>query len=37
MSKKDQVFNRPIQNIKGFEFNEEVATCINNLDVYWWR
>ena len=31
MSKKDQVFNRPIKNIKGFEFNEEVAACFDDM------
>lgn len=31
MSKKDQVFNHPIQNIKGFEFNEEVAACFDDM------
>ena len=31
MSKKDQVFNRPIQNIKGFEFNAEVAACFDDM------
>lgn len=31
MSKKDQVFNHPIQNIKGFEFNDEVAECFDDM------
>ena len=31
MSKKDQVFNRPIQNIKGFEFNAEVAARFDDM------